>query len=217
MSENKKCFLLKEFADFEYRRETEEDGKPKKSKWGNMMVKGILQRADALNQNGRIYPRAVLQKEMENYNKLISERRALGELDHADQPVVNLKHVSHVITETWWEGNDVWGRVEVLEDMDEGRQLKVLFQNDIKVGISSRGLGSLVERGDNLIVQDDLQLVCWDFVSEPSTHNAFMMKEAREVKPEELERLYSKSDKIDRIANEILGIKEYNMNGTKKY
>jgi len=217
MTDNKKCFLLKEFAEFEYRRETEEDGNPKKSKWGNMMVKGILQRADTINQNGRIYPKSVLQKEMENYSKLISERRALGELDHADQPVVNLKHVSHVITDVWWEGNAVWGRVEVLEGMDEGRQLKVLFENDIKVGISSRGLGSLVEQKDALIVQDDLQLVCWDFVSEPSTPGAFMMKEAREITPEELRKYSTKTDKIDRIANEILGIKEYNMDGSRKF
>lgn len=206
---DKKTFLLKEFAEFEYKKEVEEDGKPKKSPWGNMMVKGILQRADTINQNGRIYPRSVLEKEMENYNKLIQERRALGELDHADQPVVNLKHVSHIITETWWEGNAVWGRVEVLEGMDEGRQLKVLFENGIKVGISSRGLGSLVEQRNALIVQDDLQLVCWDFVSEPSTPGAFMMREARELTVEEIRKYSTKADKIDRIANEILGIKRF--------
>lgn len=206
---DKKTFLLKEFAEFEYKKEVEEDGEPKKSPWGNMMVKGILQRADTINQNGRIYPRSVLEKEMENYNKLIQERRALGELDHADQPVVNLKHVSHIITETWWEGNAVWGRVEVLEGMTEGRQLKVLFENGIKVGISSRGLGSLVEQRNALIVQDDLQLVCWDFVSEPSTPGAFMMREARELTVEEIRKYSTKADKIDRIANEILGIKTF--------
>lgn len=211
MTDDKKLYLLREFAEFQYDKEVDDDGKPKKSPYGNMMVKGILQRANTLNQNGRIYPKDILQREIDNYVKLVKERRATGELDHADEPVVNLKNVSHVITDVWWEGDVVWGRVEILEDMDQGRQLKTLFNNGIKVGISSRAVGSVRQQKDASIVQDDLQLICWDFVSEPSTPGAFMMREAKELTAEqrkEVNGFLKKSDKLDRIANEILGIKK---------
>lgn len=210
-TDDKKLYLIREFAEFEYQKEVEDDGKPKKSPWGNMYVKGILQRANTINQNGRIYPRDILEREVENYMKMVKERRATGELDHADEPVVNLKHVSHVITDIWWEGDAVWGRVEILEDMDQGRQLKVLFNNGIKVGISSRAVGSVAQRAGAAIVQDDLQLICWDFVSEPSTPGAFMMREAKELSRGEkakVSEFLKKSDRIDRIANELLGIKK---------
>lgn len=211
MEENKKIYLLKEFAEFEYSKEVDVEGKPKKSEYGNMYVKGILQRANTLNQNGRIYPRDILEKEVNNYMKLVKDRRATGELDHADEPVVNLKTVSHVITDIWWEGDAVWGRVEILEEMDQGRQLKTLFNNGIKVGISSRAVGSLKQQSNANVVQDDLQIICWDFVSEPSTPGAFMMKEARELTSKEktdVEHFFKKSDRIDRIANELLGLKK---------
>lgn len=209
MSEDKKkTYLLREFAEFDYSKEVADDGKPKKSQYGNMMVKGILQRANTLNQNGRVYPRNVLEREVDNYMKLVKERRATGELDHADEPVVNLKTVSHVITDIWWEQDVVWGRVEVLESMDQGRQLAALINNGIKVGISSRAVGSLKQQHDRAIVQDDLQLICWDFVSEPSTPGSFMMREARELNKEDLAKILNKSDRLDRIANEILGIKK---------
>lgn len=209
--DNKKTYLLREFAEFDYKTEIEDSGKPKKSPYGNMMVKGILQRANTINQNGRIYPRSILEKEVENYTKLVKERRATGELDHDDSMVVNLKNVSHVITDMWWENDAVWGRVEILENMDQGRQLKVLFENGIKVGISSRAVGSLRQQNEGLIVQEDLQFICWDFVSEPSTPGAFMFKEAKEISPsqkKEIEGLLNKTDKVDRIVNELLGIKK---------
>lgn len=206
--------LLKEFAEFSYQKETDVDGKYRKSKYGNILVKGILQRADALNQNGRVYPRDILQREIENYKKLIRERRATGELDHMDSSVVNLKNVSHVITDIWWENNDVWGEVEVLENMIQGGQLKALFDSDIKVGISSRALGSVRKNGNHDVVQDDLQLLCWDFVSEPSTINAFMMAESKEYSKEELSKIFNKSDRIDRAANEILSLTSKNKSHT---
>lgn len=212
MSSDKKIYLLREFAEFDYTKEVDDSGHPKKSQYGNMMVKGILQRANTLNQNGRIYPKEILEREINNYMKLVRERRATGELDHADEPVVNLKNVSHVITDIWWEGDVVWGRVEILEDMDQGRQLKTLFNNGIKVGISSRAVGSVKQQHNTAIVQDDLQLICWDFVSEPSTPGAFMMREAaKELTNEQKKQVNNflkKTDKIDRIANEILGIKK---------
>jgi hypothetical protein len=211
MTDDKKLYLLREFAEFDYAKETDAAGAQKKSTYGNMLVKGILQRFDTLNQNGRIYPKEVLMPEIENYMKLVKERRATGELDHDDSAVVNLKNVSHVITDIWVEGDVVWGRVEILEAMNQGKQLKALFDNGIKVGISSRAVGSVRQQGNANVVQDDLQLICWDFVSEPSTPNAFMMKEAKELSAKDrkdLAEMLSKSDRIDRLANEILGIKK---------
>ena len=199
--------LLQEFAQFDYKQPTDEEGKPRLSKYGNILVKGVIQRADALNQNGRVYPRHILEREVRNYMTLVKERRATGELDHADSPTVNLKNASHIITDIWWEGNDLWGEIEVLEDLDQGRNLKGLLKNDVKVGISSRALGSVQRLGEANVVQEDLYLVCWDIVSEPSTHGAFMMHEAKSYSDEEVRRIMSKSDRIDRAANEVLALK----------
>ena len=199
--------FLKEFAEFEYEKlydEAEGTKKVRRSKYGNMLVRGVLQRANTQNANGRVYPLDVLRREVENYKKIINERRATGELDHADEPTVNLKFVSHVITDVWWEDDIVYGEVEILENMDQGRQLKVPFENDIKVGISSRALGSVERQGDVNVVQDDLQLICWDFVSEPSTPGAFMFKEGKEVDASVLDGFFKPSDMVDRVANEIL-------------
>lgn len=211
--------FLKEFAEFEYEKlydEAEGQKKVRRSKYGNMLVRGVLQRANTQNANGRVYPLDVLRREVSNYKKLIDERRATGELDHADEPTVNLKFVSHVITDVWWEDDVVYGEVEILENMDQGRQLKVLFENDIKVGISSRALGSVERHGDVNVVQDDLQLICWDFVSEPSTPGAFMFKEGKEVDVSSLQGFFKKSDMIDRVANEVLDFHEQIKKGNKK-
>jgi hypothetical protein len=169
-----------------------------------LKVKGILQRADVVNQNNRIYPREVLAREVDNYNKLVQERRATGELDHADQPIVNLKNVSHVITKIWMEENDVYGEVEILDKLPMGKILRGYFESDIKVGISSRALGSITHTAQGDVVQDDLHFICWDFVSEPSTHGAWMMKEARDYDPEILREVFSRNDRLFRSANEII-------------
>jgi hypothetical protein len=200
--------LLQEFANFEYQKPVDSEGKPRLSKYGNLLVRGIIQRANALNQNGRIYPRHILEQEVRNYMTLVKERRATGELDHADSPVVNLQNASHVITEIWWEGDDLWGEIEVLEDLTQGKNLKGLLKNDIKVGISSRALGSVQKVGDANVVQEDLYLVCWDIVSEPSTHGAFMMQEAKSYSEAELRTLFTKSDRLDRVANEVLALRK---------
>ena len=195
--------LLKEFKEFEYEVLTEasSDGRPSR-----LFVKGIVQAADTLNQNGRIYPKPILFREVENYKKVVLERRATGELDHADEPVVNLKNVSHLFTDIWTEGNLVYGKIEILPT-PMGNIARALIESGVKIGISSRALGSVRNRGDADIVEDDLHLVCWDLVSEPSTPGAFMMKEAKDVDPKILNQIFSKSDRIDRVANEILGIK----------
>ena len=144
---------------------------------GKLIVKGVLQRAEAKNQNGRIYPREILTREAKKYTDIqIKERRALGELDHPDSSVVNLNNVSHNVREMHWDGDDLKGTVEVLST-PAGNILKELFKNDIRLGISSRGLGSVEpvnESGDTVAVQDDFELIAFDFVSNPSTHGAFL-------------------------------------------
>jgi len=171
---------------------------------GRLMVKGVLQRADAQNQNGRVYPRNILMREAKKYADInIKERRALGELDHPDSSVVNLNNVSHNITEMHWEENDLVGTVEVLST-PSGNILKELFKCGIKLGISSRGLGSVKQLGEGSVeVQDDFELIAFDFVSNPSTHGAFL-------KPmhESVDRTNSiqsaKYTKVNKLITEIL-------------
>ena len=141
---------------------------------GRTIVKGILQRAGAENQNGRVYPMPILQREAKRYETLIKERRALGELDHPDSSVINLKNVSHNVREIHWEGNDLCGTVEILPT-PSGNILKELLRAGILLGISSRGMGSTRQlEGNKVEVQEDFELIGWDFVSNPSTHGAFM-------------------------------------------
>ena len=141
---------------------------------GRTIVKGILQRAGAENQNGRVYPMAILQREATRYQTLIKERRALGELDHHDSSVINLKNVSHNVREIHWEGNDLCGTVEILPT-PSGNILKELLRAGILLGISSRGMGSVSNIGEGKVqVGEDFELIGWDFVSNPSTHGAFM-------------------------------------------
>jgi len=141
---------------------------------GRTLVKGVLQRSGAENQNGRVYPKNILEREVDKYQTLIKERRALGELDHPDSSVINLKNVSHNIREVHWEGNDVVGTVEILPT-PSGNILKELLRAGILLGISSRGMGSVSNIGEGKVeVGSDFELIGWDFVSNPSTHGAFM-------------------------------------------
>ena len=141
----------------------------------NLLVEGVVQRADSKNQNGRVYPKHILENEVEKYiASSIAENRALGELDHPESTVINLKNVSHNIKSLWWDGDDLMGKIEVLPT-PSGNILRELFANNITVGISSRGMGSVQALGEGTVeVQDDFELLCWDFVSTPSTQGAFM-------------------------------------------
>ena len=141
----------------------------------NLVVEGVVQRADSKNQNGRVYPKDTLERVVEGYIATsIAENRALGELDHPESSVINLKNVSHNITKLWWEGDDLMGKIEILPT-PSGNILRELFANNITVGISSRGMGSVQPLGEGTLeVQDDFELLCWDFVSTPSTQGAFM-------------------------------------------
>ena len=150
------------------------EGKVNEDEGGRTLVKGILQRAGAENQNGRVYPMEILRREAQKYETLIKERRALGELDHPDSGVINLKNVSHNIKEIHWEGNDLCGTVEILPT-PSGNILKELLRAGILLGISSRGMGSVTPMGEGKVkVGEDFELIGWDFVSNPSTHGAFM-------------------------------------------
>lgn len=166
---------------------------------GGMILSGIMQKADVVNGNGRVYPHKVLTKEIQNYSKLVKERRALGELDHPEDSVINLKNASHLVTDIWMEGKDVKGKIKVL-DTPAGKVLQELVRANVNVGISSRGMGSVSESQGQTIVEDDFQLICFDMVSEPSTPGAFMMKEAKEYKNE----VFTKADRIYRLLNEVL-------------
>jgi len=196
--------LLNSYQVFDYTPDMIKEAREANS--GKIVMKGILQKSDTLNQNGRIYPRNVLEREVRNYQKFIIENRALGELDHPDSSVVNLKNVSHIVREAHVNGDVVYGTVEIL-DTPSGKILQSLVESGVKLGISSRGVGTTKKQGDYQIVQDDFQLICWDFVSEPSTPGAFMMAEGRQINPEELQKLFTKSDRIDRIINDILSSK----------
>jgi hypothetical protein len=178
-------------------------------KTGKIMMKGVLQKADTLNQNGRIYPTEILKREVRNYQKFILENRALGELDHPDSSVVNLKNCSHVIREAYIDNGVVYGTIEVLDKTPSGAILKGLVESGIKLGISSRGVGSTKKENDYHIVQDDFQLICWDMVSEPSTPGAFMLPEGKSINPNELKKIFNKSDRIDRVLNDLLDLKSF--------
>jgi hypothetical protein len=165
---------------------------------GRLIVKGVVQRANAENGNRRVYPEDTLRREVDKYKATyIKENRALGELDHPESPIINLKNVSHNILDLWWEGNDVMGKIEILPT-PSGNILKALLIAGITVGISSRAMGSVKQIGETVEVQDDLELVCWDFVSTPSTQGAFM-----EIVNESLNPNAIKTDKYQKI-NELI-------------
>lgn len=175
--------LLREFElpSWEFIREKNEiketsHATPFRSKDGLFMV-GKIQAANTRNGNGRVYPRETLEREMGKYQRLVKESRALGELDHPEESIISLSNVSHMLTEYWWDGNNVIGKIKVLESTPSGKVLAGLVNDGVMLGISSRGLGSLTEKNGDLIVGDDFELKCFDMVHEPSTPSAFMRME----------------------------------------
>lgn len=170
---------------------------------GNMIVVGKLSSADIPNANSRIYPHDILMSQARKYAEgPIKERRAFGELDHPETSIINLKNVSHNIMEIWWEGKDLYGRVEILPT-PSGNILKTLFENNLSVGISSRAMGSVTQIGEGLVqVEDDLDLIGWDFVSTPSNFGSYMHQEGKKGLKESIE--YSlKENKYNRASKLI--------------
>ena len=170
---------------------------------GGMILSGIIQMTETKNGNGREYQHETMVREVRNYQKLIKENRALGELDHPDDSVINLKNCSHMVTAMWMEGKNVMGKIKVLET-PSGKILKELVNGGVTVGVSSRGMGSVREEAGRTVVEDDFQLICFDMVSEPSTPGAFMMKEAKDYQ----NKVFTKADKINRLLNEVLSEEE---------
>ena len=152
------------------------------SERGNPLVEGILATAEVKNGNGRYYSKDLWEREIDKYRVLVDENRAMGELDHPESTVINLQNVSHNISDMWWDGNNVMGKIEILPTPN-GNILKALVESGITVGVSSRGMGSLKPMGEVQEVQDDFELLCWDFVSTPSNPDSFMhlVKEGIEI------------------------------------
>ena len=172
---------------------------------GKLVVKGILQRADTKNQNGRVYPKEILMREAKKYSdNFVKQKRAMGELDHPESSVVNLQNVSHNVTDMNFNGDDLVGTVEVLTT-PSGNILRELFKNGIKLGISSRGMGSVEPMNENgaAEVQDDFELIAFDFVSNPSTHGAFLHPMNESIEGETVIR-DTKYGKVEAVINDIL-------------
>ena len=168
-------YIISEFyefsADKNLIKEAEEKNMP-------ITMTGILQKSNTKNRNGRVYPAQILKREADKYMELVNERRAMGELDHPDSAVVSLSNVSHIVTKMWWEGDTLKGTVEVVNS-PSGNILKGLLKSGVKLGISSRGVGSVKSQSDSDVVQEDFELIAFDFVSSPSTPGAYMFKEGR--------------------------------------
>lgn len=165
---------------------------------GAIILSGVMQMSETQNGNGRIYPHAILEREVNNYVNMVKERRALGELDHPDTSVINLANASHLVTDIWMEDKKCMGKIEVL-NTPSGNVLKELVNAGVKLGISSRGMGSVSERNGITMVEDDFQLICFDMVSDPSTPGAFMMTEVKQQP-----NIFTKEDKISRSLNNFL-------------
>jgi len=194
--------LLREYLDLKYDKNVVKEAKEKGL---SVIVSAILQRADAVNQNKRIYPRRILEREVNNYKKAVLEGRATGELDHPDSSIVSLERVSHIIRDIDWNGQEVVGQVEIL-DTPKGKIAKDLMAAGVKLGISSRGVGETVKTNEGFdMVDESFMLIAFDLVSEPSTQNAWLgIKEGKEIPLNTIRQIVPKVDRINRIANEIL-------------
>lgn len=170
---NQEKYLISEFynltVDKNLIKEAEEQNLP-------ITLTGILQKSNTLNRNGRVYPTAVLKREAKKYEEMVKDRRALSELDHPDSPVISLAKVSHLVTEMWWEGDTLMGRIELL-NTPSGQVAKDLVKSGVMLGISSRGVGSVKKIHESDVVQDDFELIAFDLVSSPSTPGAYLFKE----------------------------------------
>ena len=173
----------------------------------------VLQKWGVKNRNGRIYPKEILERENNNYQQLIKERRAIGELDHPESSIIAGDRISHNIIETWWEGKTLMGKMEILMSpgyvnygivSTKGDEVANLIRNNIMIGVSSRGVGSLREINGQNIVQDDFELICWDVVTSPSTPGSWMFKDAAEAKPFTESAEKKKNILIDKINNFLI-------------
>tara|TARA_Y100000310_G_scaffold324563_1_gene386555 strand:+ start:449 stop:1060 length:612 start_codon:yes stop_codon:yes gene_type:complete len=166
---------------------------------GGIILSGLMQEAEKPNGNNRVYKRETLLREVENYKKLVKEKRSLGELDHPDTSVIQLEKCSHLVTDIWMEDNKVMGKIKVLTETPMGKILAGLVKEGVSLGISSRGQGSVKENNGVTLVEDDFQLICFDMVSDPSTAGAYMMTEAKDHS-----NTFTHGDRVNRALNSIL-------------
>lgn len=170
-------------------------------KHGKLIVRGVIQRADAKNQNNRVYPYEILAPQVQKYEQLVNDRRAMGELDHSQSSVISLANVSHLLTNLEWQGKDLYGTFEILTT-PSGNILRELFMNGVKIGISSRGLGSVKRTAEGYDeVDEDFELICWDMVSNPSTHGSFVFPVNEGVEPSNF--ITDKYEKVNSIVRDI--------------
>ena len=218
-----KMFLLREYASFEYSKEDEDLKAALTDRSKPLILTGVIQRSDTLNKNGRIYTKEILFPEVQNYNDIfVKGDCAWGELDHADSPIVSTQNVSHLIKKIWVEGNVVYAKIQILNN-PKGDMVRSMIEAGGRPGISSRAVGSLEKKhfGENGMVdfvKDDLQIICWDIVSEPSTPGAYMMMtEARELRGEEIKALTEHNSKfgvnrkigrVSKVIDEILSLRK---------
>lgn len=195
--------LLREWHVIEFKRDLIKEARERN---GPIVIPNVvLQKAETRNQNRRVYPMSVLQREMENYSKAIRERRAVGELDHPERSTVNLAEVSHLITNAKWDGHVVRGDIEVLPT-PKGKIMESLLEAGVLMGVSSRGVGSTdkqhTNEGEVDMVNDDYQIICFDVVSEPSTPGAYLFTEGKSIDLDP-RRTWKRADRIFRALNEI--------------
>lgn len=199
-------YIISEFYDFKIDRNLIKEAEEKRTP---IVLTGILQKANTLNRNGRVYPSEILKREVERYMADVEDRRAMGELDHPDSAVVSLANVSHIVTDMWWQGETLYGKVEITET-PSGDILKGLLKSGVMLGISSRGVGSVTSKGGRDIVQEDFELIAFDFVSSPSTPGAYLFKEGRQwgLTPlsEESTKIIKTSENIDDQVNKYTNL-----------
>jgi hypothetical protein len=180
----------------------------------SLVVYVVLQKYGVKNRNGRIYPEEILKTQNEIYQQAIRERRAIGELDHPESSVIAGDRVSHNIIQTWWEGKTLMGKMEILMTKGyinygivstKGDEVANLLRNNIMIGVSSRGVGSLKEIKGDFIVQDDFELICWDVVTAPSTPGSWMFKNREEAKPFVENKIIQKSNLNEGLDNFLIG------------
>ncbi len=205
---DKQLIEISDYAPFNYEVEIINEQNSLGNFNKKVILKGILQRSDTLNQNGRIYPRDIMRREVDNYQKLIRERRSYGALDHTDSPIVEFQTVSHWVSELRMQDDGVvYGKIEILPTIPHGQNVLTLIERNMTIGISSRGVGTVERNHDgHQVVSGDFQLCAFDLVTEPSTPGAFMMKESRIISSREKEEInkFLYGDNINRVLDTIL-------------
>jgi hypothetical protein len=199
--------LLKEYTKIQLNEDKLRQLREDVSSGRPLVVTGVIQRADAKNQNGRVYPKEILRKECDRYlEEIVKGGMAIGELDHADDSVIHLQNASHIIDDLWWENNDVFGKIRIL-NTPAGNIAKNIVLEGIPLGISSRAVGS-VSKNESTgadVVGEDLQIVAWDLVGVPSTHGAFLkMHETKIIKNFDESKILPPKYRVKQILAELL-------------